>query len=92
MGQVASCLNHPSREAVGVCVACRTRVCSECVTRVDGIGYCVSCLASLAAEGAPKPAAAPRAVSRAFGVAALGGFFIVLVLLSWGLTEVVMPG
>lgn len=91
-GQVASCSNHPGREAAGVCVACRTRICSECVTRVDGIGYCVSCLSSLAAEGAPEPIAAPKAVSKVFGGLALGTFFTTLVLVAWALTEVVMRG
>jgi hypothetical protein len=43
-----ACANHPRREAIGICVRCRTQVCGECTTKVDGINYCVSCLAALA--------------------------------------------
>jgi hypothetical protein len=49
--QVAGCENHPAREAIGLCVACRRRVCGECATKIEGINYCVSCLSGLAAEG-----------------------------------------
>ena len=48
---VAACENHRQREAIGVCVQCRRRVCSECSTKVEGINYCVTCLAGLAREG-----------------------------------------
>ena len=49
--QVAGCENHPTREAIGLCVSCRRRVCGECSTKIEGINYCVSCLSGLAAEG-----------------------------------------
>ena len=58
-----ACANHPAREALGICVRCRTRICAECVTRVDGINYCVRCLETLATErtSLPPPAIAPKA-------------------------------
>jgi len=42
-----NCFLHPERKAIGICVLCRTAICSECSTRVDGINYCQSCLATL---------------------------------------------
>ena len=51
---VAACENHLQREAIGVCVQCRVRVCSECSTKVEGINHCVTCLAGLAREGGRK--------------------------------------
>lgn len=38
------CLNHPDRDAVGVCVKCRKYVCAECATRIEGVNYCADCL------------------------------------------------
>jgi len=38
------CLNHPERDAVGVCVKCRKYVCAECATRIEGVNYCADCL------------------------------------------------
>jgi hypothetical protein len=93
-GTVASCQNHPKREAIGICVACRSRVCSECVTKVDGINYCVTCLARLAGAEAQDVAVrdAAAAGSPALGVAAALGFFVLLSLMAWGLVEAALPG
>ncbi len=88
----AACRNHPSREAIGICVECRARVCSECVTKVDGINYCVSCLSTLADRGARKDSAertpTPRALAYASALALLG----LATLLTWGLLEAALPG
>lgn len=88
----AACRNHPEREAIGICVKCRTRVCSECVTKVDGINYCVACLAKLAGADTAdaRRDAAPH--SRALAVMAAAGFFVVLTLAAWALVEVALPG
>jgi hypothetical protein len=40
----AVCAHHLDRDAIGICVRCRTRVCGECVTKIDGINHCVRCL------------------------------------------------
>jgi general secretion pathway protein G len=37
-------LNHPERDAVGICVKCRKYVCAECATRITGVNYCADCL------------------------------------------------
>jgi len=88
----AACRNHPEREAIGICVKCRTRVCSECVTKVDGINYCVSCLAALAGAGAEERSELGAAPSRAGAVASAAGLFLLLALAAWALVEAAMPG
>lgn len=88
----AACQNHPEREAIGICVKCRTRVCSECVTKVDGINYCVGCLAVLAEAGGQQKRAEERATSPTLAALSAFGFFVVLFLMAWVLVEVAMPG
>ncbi len=88
--QVAACANHPQREAIGICVRCRTRVCSECSTKVDGINYCVSCLAGLAVS---SHAAARREQAASSGSAyvSAGVYFVVLSALLWVFLQVTLP-
>lgn len=88
----AACRNHPDREAIGICVECRSRVCSECVTKVDGINYCVSCLAALADRGALQQRAEKRPTSRWLAHLAALALLGMATLLTWGLLEVALPG
>ncbi len=88
----AACQNHPEREAIGICVQCRTRVCSECVTKVDGINYCVGCLSWLAEVGGEKKRAEDRPASAVLAAFSAFGYLVVLLLLTWALVEVAMPG
>ncbi|MGF1468391.1 MAG: B-box zinc finger protein [Sandaracinaceae bacterium] len=85
----AACHNHPGRDALGVCVQCRQRVCAECVTKVDGINYCVACYQGLAAP--PRREAASTEVSGTSAALWAGGLFVVLTLLLWGFFEVALP-
>ena len=87
---VATCANHPDREALGICVRCRTRVCAECSTKVDGINYCVSCLATLAAEKDARKAEA-QATPAAVAWLSASVLCLVLALASWGLVELALP-
>lgn len=88
----AACTNHLDREAIGICVECRSRVCSECVTKVDGINYCVSCLAALAERSARRAPSEVRATaSWLAGLSALA-LLGAAVLVTWGLLEVALPG
>jgi len=88
----AACKNHPSREAIGICVECRARVCSECVTKVDGINYCVACLTALADRGARKASAERRAQPRWLAYASAVVLLGLATLMTWGLFEVALPG
>ena len=90
---VAACENHPQREAIGVCVKCRTRVCSECSTKVDGINYCVRCLAGLAGANAQtKGAAKERGASRYGVYFATSGYFLLLSFGAFLLLQTLLPG
>ena len=80
--QIAACPNHPTREAIGICVRCRSRLCSECATKVDGINYCVACLRALAERPAPLPHAATSPIAAHVVAAA---YVAALALLMWGL-------
>jgi len=92
VAQVAPCENHPEREAIGVCVQCRKRICTGCVTKVDGINYCVSCLEAFAAEGARALPGARRARGDDHSVPAASAYFVLLSLAVWTMLEVLLPG
>ena len=88
---VVACANHPGREAIGICVKCKKRVCGECTTKVDGINHCVSCFAGLVAESeAEKPVAGREHPVVAFVFAVLGA--AVAAGLAWGILELGLPG
>jgi hypothetical protein len=86
-----ACRNHPAREAIGVCVKCRARVCAECSTKLDGINHCVECLAKLAGAHRDGGERAARASSPWLGRALAGALLGTLSLLSWALLEVALP-
>jgi hypothetical protein len=86
--QIAACPNHPTREAIGICVRCRARLCSECATKVDGINYCVACLDVLAARGARAPV---QRSGRLRTYLAAFAYLLTLSLLAWGVLEVAFP-
>jgi hypothetical protein len=88
----AACRNHPKREAIGICVECRGRICSECVTKVDGINYCVSCLAELAERDRARSETATRPSSPVVRTLAAGALFTVTTLLTWVLLIGTLPG
>ncbi|GAB4156151.1 MAG: hypothetical protein Kow00107_05810 [Planctomycetota bacterium] len=39
-----SCRNHPNRTAVGVCRSCGKLVCEDCMTMIEGVITCTSCV------------------------------------------------
>jgi hypothetical protein len=87
--QIAACPNHPQREAIGICVRCRKRVCSECATKVDGINYCVDCLAALAGQDTQ---AKPAESSRLGAYLSASTYLVALIGLVWMLLKVMLPG
>ena len=90
---VATCANHPDREALGICVRCKTRVCAECSTKVDGINYCVACLAAIARERDDgRPSLAPAETPEALSLASAALWLAVLAVCAWGIVEAAMPG
>lgn len=89
---VASCQNHPQREAIGICVQCRVRICSECTTKVEGINYCVSCLAGLAVEGGRRAGRARASERTTAAYFAAAGYALALAAAMWMMLEALLPG
>lgn len=86
---IVACPNHPAREAIGVCVQCRARVCSECSTKLDGINHCAQCLAGLAVA---STVARPQGRwSSARAVLAGTASIATLATLAWALLEAALP-
>jgi hypothetical protein len=44
---VVYCQYHPDRPGIGICVRCRTVICRDCCTRLDGINHCHACLRAM---------------------------------------------
>jgi alkyl hydroperoxide reductase subunit AhpF len=82
----AACANHPRREAIGICVACRKQVCGECTTKVDGINYCVHCLGTLAGP-ARREATGDGPTSPVLAALSLVGGVALLTVLAWATIE-----
>jgi hypothetical protein len=84
----ASCRYHPERAGVGICVKCRTVICTECSTRLDGINHCAACVWALQEAQGRERAAAPLWL-RALGLlglcvlVALGSYGVLHMLLLW---------
>ncbi len=87
----AACLHHPDREAMGICVRCRVRYCSECITKLDGVNHCAACLGALAAADGGAPPAA-RGISPFARRLAAALYFTLVSGLAWILVEAVFPG
>ncbi len=85
----ATCTHHALREAVGICMRCKVPLCSDCITKLDGINHCQSCLAKLAQQTAAKPATAPREVPDPLALT-LG--FAALAVLAGFMLEGLLPG
>jgi hypothetical protein len=44
------CRYHPERPGLGICVECRSVICTECTTQFDGINRCAKCLGARLAK------------------------------------------
>lgn len=76
---------------MGICVRCRVRYCSECITKVDGVNFCAGCFANMA--GADAPEAIAGHVTGLFGSSLRAAlYFVVLSALAWAMVEAVFPG
>jgi hypothetical protein len=85
----AHCTQHPVREAVGICVRCRASMCSDCITKIDGINHCRACLDELTRSESKKRTASAAGLP-SWLVLALG--IPLLAALSYFMLDVMMPG
>jgi hypothetical protein len=75
-----ACRNHPDRPGLGSCPSCRTVVCEECATRIDGILQCRQCLAAATARPARRAWRSRSAVLPALVLAPVGCLLLAYVL------------
>ena len=85
----AICTHHALRDAVGVCVRCGDALCSDCITKIDGVNHCKTCLETL---GAAQNVEAPERLRGVSDFVALSFGMTLLSVLAWVMLEVLMPG
>jgi hypothetical protein len=85
----ATCSHHPLREATGICVRCRSAMCSDCITKIDGINHCRDCLESMTKQ-APAHRTRTRLHVPAWLSLSLG--ILVISALCYLMIDVMMPG
>lgn len=78
-----TCINHPDRQAIGVCVITRKPICSECSTQYEGVNYSKEGLEILLARRASKPKAGFRDKALRLFTLAISPLFIYLLYLAY---------
>ncbi len=68
---------------------CSQSLCSDCITKLDGINHCQACLAKLSKQQAPKAKTRGREVP---DTVALTLGFALLSVLAWIMLQVLLPG
>lgn len=82
-----TCLYHPARPGVGICVKCGTVVCTECSTKFDGINHCAPCVAELRREADLGDVAGP---SRALWWAGVAGCGVLMIAFGYGIFHMLL--
>ena len=77
---MAGCAYHNDRPGIGVCMRCRSVVCAECTTRLEGINYCHACLGAL---GRKTDLSLGRLSQVLTAVVVLGGTWLFFAGLFW---------
>jgi hypothetical protein len=84
----AFCEQHAGRAALGICVHCKRTLCGDCITKIDGINHCRSCLEARA----PAAARARRSLGALPARLLLGAGVGALWLLAWVALSALLPG
>jgi hypothetical protein len=77
-----NCVNHSTREGVGICMApaCRKVVCDECSTKLEGVNTCLDCLNKKINKSKKKSGCTGRFMNKITGLLlVIIGFFMVIV-------------
>lgn len=64
MPRVRACQHHPEEAALGICIVCSAPLCDACITKLDGINHCRSCLLARAAQASAAHTAPEGAPGR----------------------------
>ena len=65
-----NCINHPDQDAPYQCYRCRSPICVECETKVQGVSVCLACLAQSRQRVASRYQAETRGINYPGGVIA----------------------
>lgn len=77
-----TCVHHPDRKGIALCMGCRAVLCPECATLRDGIHYCARCLAAeRSSKATSRPVSALVLVMGAATALFLAGFGLRALLL-----------
>jgi hypothetical protein len=77
---MAVCRYHPDRPGIGICLRCRSAVCEDCCTRIDGVNHCHACLKALGRRTEPRRSGRAALVTGALGLLGLAWLFFFGVL------------
>jgi hypothetical protein len=86
-----ACQHHPEEAALGICIVCSAPLCDACITKVDGINHCRSCLLARAERDLPR---APRTLSpfgKTLGWLSFGAGVLVLAGLALRTLNALLP-
>jgi hypothetical protein len=81
---VAHCRYHPDTDGVGICMRCRTVICADCCTRLQGINHCHECLKALARVPSRPRGRVASALGALVLLAAACGLLFGLLMLAQG--------
>ncbi len=70
-----NCINHPDKEAKGVCNLCAKTICSDCAVLLKGELYCKNCLPAKMGEAKRQEHSPALAAILSFVIAGLGQIY-----------------
>jgi hypothetical protein len=91
MPRVRACQHHPEEAALGICIVCSAPLCDACITKVDGINHCRTCLLALAAGLTRATPRAPGKLDAAFGWLSFAAGLLLLAALALQTLNAVLP-
>ena len=86
-----ACQHHPEEAALGICIVCSAPLCDACITKLDGINHCRSCLLARAEEPARAVVRAPGRASSALGWLSFAAGVLLLAVLALQTLNAVLP-
>ncbi len=91
MPRVRACQHHPEEAALGICIVCSAPLCDACITKLDGINHCRSCLLVRAAEPSRDSVRAPGRPSAMLSWLSFAAGVLLLAALALQTLNAVLP-
>lgn len=87
-----ACQHHPEEAALGICIVCSAPLCDACITKLDGINHCRSCLLTRAASDLPRPPRALSPLGATLGWLSFAAGVLALAALALRTLDALLPG